>query len=985
MLSQVPTGYAYWIWSPESGKFVSSESATQDQANELFQFATNFQNEKQYDRAIEEYQNLIRKYPTSEMAGEAQYQVGLIYEEQEEYSKAFEAYKKLTDNYPQTKHLEDVAERLFKIANLYLAGRKEKVMGVSVKSGNAKAVDILQHIVKMAPYSKYGDQAQFHIGLAYKQMRQYTNAIQAFQKLIDDYPNSTLLDDARYQLADTSYEYSKRSARDERVMDEAIENVSAFLERYPESNMTEKVAQLRKDINERDAEKNYEIAIFYEKENELESAALYYGDVVKRHPETEHGKKAAQKLEVLKEPLKGVRAKKEALQIQSESIQQRIDALKEESAKSGKSKEEIADEKKKLEAESESLVSQQNRFKKEEWSRFKEREAALKASEKTWREKKKNLDAKRKEMKANRAPELERAFRRWEASLAEEKEMLGKERQLISELKGELISATDEKPSKGWRFPFMGKRKSIENLVRFKLKELEEIRSKRERISKKHSELESQIATFISLDHEKNQVEIDDTDLNEKRQEIDGLIQKLKEKRETYQEQFGDMDPERWSIEASMKNLQEIEEAKLSEEQIKNELEKLQREKLRISHAWFDQKKTVETISNAFEYGSVEETEKQKELEKTKGAPPAVSSEDIANSTLEERSLKKRIKFLEREIRSRLDEISDWNEKKDIALAKLDAMMNEGKKNFVTEKIVKPVTAPFRFMFWLGRSLAFGLNQDERRVMKQANRKVARGVNEERYVEIRKLQEEIELESLLIQGRYQEVQMFENELKNLKQVATEKGIEIRPIYLERDFEVGKESLRSAERIIEDQSRYESLIGKLDQETRKLEAIQNELDTIDLEISSLHKKSSELKVFQAESKVKKEETGEEEVQEGEGPKKKMEAELDRLKSEIEAKEEEYREEKEALKPKVSSEKPLEINPKIEKLNQEMKDLKNKEKKLILDEQEILNEKKELIQKELDRFKNKTDNPRYQLLYSELEETDIQIAGLKTASA
>lgn len=54
------------------------------------------------EKAIEELNNFIKKYPKSEWADDAQFDIAQCYEHMEEKEKAVEEYKKLIDKYPKS-------------------------------------------------------------------------------------------------------------------------------------------------------------------------------------------------------------------------------------------------------------------------------------------------------------------------------------------------------------------------------------------------------------------------------------------------------------------------------------------------------------------------------------------------------------------------------------------------------------------------------------------------------------------------------------------------------------------------------------------------------------------------------------------------------------------------------------------------------------------------------------------------------------------
>ena len=100
--------HAYWVWSPESGKFINPEGAVEDSAEEQYEYAMSFYKEKDFDEAAEQLENLLKQYPGARIAPEAQYRLGTLYEEKKDFLKAFGAYKVLVESYPQSERFSEV-------------------------------------------------------------------------------------------------------------------------------------------------------------------------------------------------------------------------------------------------------------------------------------------------------------------------------------------------------------------------------------------------------------------------------------------------------------------------------------------------------------------------------------------------------------------------------------------------------------------------------------------------------------------------------------------------------------------------------------------------------------------------------------------------------------------------------------------------------------------------------------------------------------
>jgi hypothetical protein len=46
-------------------------------------------------------------------------------------------------------------------------------MGLNILPSGPRAIEVFKHIAEAAPFSEYGDRAQFHLGLAHKKLNRF--------------------------------------------------------------------------------------------------------------------------------------------------------------------------------------------------------------------------------------------------------------------------------------------------------------------------------------------------------------------------------------------------------------------------------------------------------------------------------------------------------------------------------------------------------------------------------------------------------------------------------------------------------------------------------------------------------------------------------------------------------------------------------------------------------------------------------------------
>ncbi len=292
--------FAYWVWSPGTGKWVNPKYAVKDTPEEQYEYAKSIFDSGGYKDALKEFKKLIKYYPLSKEAPRAQFHVGLCLEKLGQSYEAFQAYQKVIDNYPYTELVDEVIEREYKIGDMFFSGQKIRVLGVMRFPAKDKAIEILKQVAENAPYGKYAELAKYKAGLAYRDIMDYENAILTFKELLDKYPNSTLADDARFQLAQVSTLLSTKPAYDQTPTKEARKEFEKLLKEHPESEMAGEADRLVRQLKEKEAQSLWDIAQFYEKRGMPESAIIYYEDIAYNYKDTKLVDMALERINALK-------------------------------------------------------------------------------------------------------------------------------------------------------------------------------------------------------------------------------------------------------------------------------------------------------------------------------------------------------------------------------------------------------------------------------------------------------------------------------------------------------------------------------------------------------------------------------------------------------------------------------------------------------------------------------------------------------------
>ena len=297
-------GYAYWIWTPQTGTWINPKWAVKDTPAEQFEWAMRFYKSKDYKKAVDEFLKLVKYYPQAELAAEAQYYAGQSFEGLEEYEQAFLAYQKAIEAYPFSKRMEEMIEREFEIGNKFYAGERVKLWGIPTFPSVWKAIEMYQKVVDNAPYGKYADRSLYKIGECYKKGGDYQAARLAFQKLIDEHPESKLAEEANFQVGLCASQASLKPTYDQSVTDEALKEIEDFSSRHPESKLTAEADKMHQALRDKKAQSDFSIAEFYWKQKHYDSAAVYYRNIIDNYPETAAAKIAQERLRSIEERAK---------------------------------------------------------------------------------------------------------------------------------------------------------------------------------------------------------------------------------------------------------------------------------------------------------------------------------------------------------------------------------------------------------------------------------------------------------------------------------------------------------------------------------------------------------------------------------------------------------------------------------------------------------------------------------------------------------
>jgi TolA-binding protein len=168
---------------------------------------------REYDRAVVLFDRLLTEYPTSPLAEKAYLNRAIAQYERGTYDAALKELQQFLDRYPAT---EQRAAPRFYEAMVHYRRQDFELARVS-----------FQNIVDLND-KEYAPAAQFNIGQAYFDERRYDEAVTAYRRTMEAYPESEFAQEAHFRIG-WALERQQKYA-------ESVAELKKAVEKYPKSS-----------------------------------------------------------------------------------------------------------------------------------------------------------------------------------------------------------------------------------------------------------------------------------------------------------------------------------------------------------------------------------------------------------------------------------------------------------------------------------------------------------------------------------------------------------------------------------------------------------------------------------------------------------------------------------------------------------------------------------------------------------------------------
>lgn len=252
------------------------------EAEGLYQKAKSLDDSGKPDKAVKLYARVADDFPMSPSAANARFRQAEILEQQGEIFDSFKAYQQFLQRYQSSNQYSKALNSQVRMAQSVADGKvKSSFLGMKSKISTKEIVEMLGELRDNAPRSEISANAQFKIGEIYQSEKEYKESIDAYRKLVRDQPDTRQAAEALFRVGIVFLEQADAGNHNQATLDLAGEALNDYLLQYPSHSKNAEAKRLLASLQSRDLNRSLEIAKFYDRTGQTESAKVYYRDIVK--------------------------------------------------------------------------------------------------------------------------------------------------------------------------------------------------------------------------------------------------------------------------------------------------------------------------------------------------------------------------------------------------------------------------------------------------------------------------------------------------------------------------------------------------------------------------------------------------------------------------------------------------------------------------------------------------------------------------------
>jgi outer membrane protein assembly factor BamD len=238
--------------------------------------------------AARQYRRVFRRYPAANTAGQSLFNYGVIQYNRAKLKHSFEAFQQLLAFHPDFPRFTEVLNYQYSIAMRAAEGDGMRMLLVFPYRAHNQSVGYFELVIRNAPYGDLAPLALMNVALIHQYKNNTIQAIDALDRLINNYPTSLLASDAYLNLAETFSGLVDGPDYDQGATREAMSYFEDFMILYSDH---EEVARAEAGLQEMEdvyARSKLVIGQFYYRYRRwYDAAEIFFNEAITVAPESE--------------------------------------------------------------------------------------------------------------------------------------------------------------------------------------------------------------------------------------------------------------------------------------------------------------------------------------------------------------------------------------------------------------------------------------------------------------------------------------------------------------------------------------------------------------------------------------------------------------------------------------------------------------------------------------------------------------------------
>ena len=275
---------AIWPFSGKKDRVVPVDSERESQeitASAQLVAAREAESAGRVSKAQAIYKAIVKRYPFTKSAAEASFQDAVIIRHNGKMDDAFNALQKFILSYRDSPHFTEALEKQYEIAEEAKGGKKQRgLLLINMKMNSSDVIKFYETIIKNAPYGKYAPLAQFSIAEVQQDLKEKDKAVIAYQKVVENYPNTSQAAEAQFRIGSISNIAAQRSEDASNLL-AARDALRTYIATNPAGDRKQETEMILHQVNTAEANQSLNVAKFYQRTGKTKAAAIYLNEALK--------------------------------------------------------------------------------------------------------------------------------------------------------------------------------------------------------------------------------------------------------------------------------------------------------------------------------------------------------------------------------------------------------------------------------------------------------------------------------------------------------------------------------------------------------------------------------------------------------------------------------------------------------------------------------------------------------------------------------